>query len=202
MNARRRPRFTSRLDRARNVTLEFLIRPFRWFRPITRFYIVYGLFVVATTLLLVNANSRTVTETYQEGEVVRRTIISPADISVMDWTETEKRRAAAKETARPVFTFDPTRAETATQTFRSAWEDLQRQAEAHNGGGGATGKKDLKWQGEGDRAVVSAILAHRFSPTELESLTRILREVADGYIYEDGDLAYLKEDISLVDKRN
>ena len=202
MNARRRPRFTSRLDRARNAVLGFVVRPFNRFNPTTRFYITYGFFVVVTTLLLVNANSRTVTETYQEGEVVRRTIISPADISVMDWAETEKRRAAAKEAARPVFIFDSTRAETATQTFRSAWEDLQRQAEAHGNGNANNGKKELKWSGEGDGAIVSALLAHRFNPTELERLTRILREVTEGYIYEDGDLAYLKEDISLVDKRN
>src|SRR5205085_8234283 len=179
MNARRRPRFTSRFDRARNAALEFFVRPFRWFRPTTRFFIIYGLFVVITTLLLANANSRTITETYQEGEVIRRTIISPADISVTDWTETEKRRAAAKETARPVFTFDSMRAEIATKTFRSAWEDLQKQAEAHASGNLNTGKRDLKWQGEGDGAVVSAILAHRFSPTELERQTRVLREVAD-----------------------
>lgn len=202
MNARRRPRFTSRFDRARNATLEFLVRPFKWFAPKTRFFIIYGLFVVVTTLLLVNANSRTVTETYQEGEVVRRTVISPADISVMDWAETEKRRTAAKEATRPVFIFDPTRAETATQTFRSQWEDLQRQSEARNGGNTTGSKKDLKWSGEGDGAVVSALLAHSFSPAELERLTRILREVADGYIYDDVDLANLKEDISLVDKRN
>jgi putative nucleotidyltransferase with HDIG domain len=202
MNARRRPRFTSKLDRARNAALEFFVRPFKWFRPTTRFFIVYGLFVITTTLLLVNANSRAVTETYQEGEVIRRTIISPADISVTDWAETEKRRAAAKETARPVFTFDSTRAETAAQTFRSAWEDLQKQAEAHASGNLNNGKKELKWAGEGDGAVVKAILAHRFSPTELERLTRVLREVTDGYIYEDGDLAYLKEDISIADLRN
>jgi cyclic-di-AMP phosphodiesterase PgpH len=202
MNARRRPRFTSKLDRARNAALEFLLRPFRWFRPTTRFFIIYGLFVVITTLLIINANSRVVTETYQEGEVIRRTIISPADISVTDSAETEKRREAIKETTRPVFTFDSTRAETAAQTFRSAWEDLQKQAEAHANGNLNNGKKDLKWQGEGDGVVVSAILAHRFSPTELERLTRILREVADGYIYDDTELPLLKEDISLVDKRN
>ncbi|HYJ47941.1 MAG TPA: HDIG domain-containing protein, partial [Pyrinomonadaceae bacterium] len=201
MNARRRPRFTTRFERARNAALGWVARPFRWFRPTTRFFIVYSLFVVATTLLLVNANSRTVSETYQEGEVVRRTIISPADISVMDWTETEKRRAAAKETARPIFTFDPTRAESASQAFRSAWEELQKEAEGHSNSNGT--RKDLKWPGEGDGpAVARVILAHRFNPAELERLTRALREVADGYIYEDGDVEYLMQDIALVDRRN
>jgi putative nucleotidyltransferase with HDIG domain len=182
--------------------LGFVVRPFRQFTPRTRLFIIYGFFVVVTTLLLVNSSSRGLTESYQEGEVVRRTVIAPTDISVMDWTETEKRRAAAREAARPVFTFDSTRAETAIQNFRAAWEDLHKQAETRSNGNVSSGKKGLKWMGEGDGAIVSAIAAHRFDPAELERLTRILREVTDGYIYEDGDAEYLKQDISLVDKRS
>src|SRR5947209_2828611 len=202
MSARRRPRFTSRLDRARNAAFALIVRPFKAFNPTTRFFIAYGFFVLVTTLVLANASTRTVTETYQEGEVVRRTIISPADISVTDWAETEKHRAAVREAAHPVFTFDPTRSESAVQAFRSAWEDLQKQAEARGLGNVNKNGKDLKWTGEGDGPVVSAILAHRFDPAELERITRILREATDGYIYEDVDAEYLKQDISLVDKRN
>src|SRR5205085_9179284 len=187
MSARRRPRFTSRLDRARNAVFALIVRPFKAFNPTTRFFIAYGFFVIVTTLVLANASTRTVTENYQEGEVVRRTVISPADISVMDWAETEKRRAAAREAARPVFSFDPTRSESAVQSFRSAWGDLQKQAEARGLGNLNKNGKDLKWAGEGDGAVVAAILAHRFASAELERITRILREVTDGYIYEDGD---------------
>jgi putative nucleotidyltransferase with HDIG domain len=196
----RRQRFVSPLDRARNAVLGFILRPYRRFAPTTRFYIVYGFFVLVTTLLLVNSFSRGLTETYQEGDVIRRTVIAPADISVMDWTETEKRRAAAKEAARPVFTFDPSRAESAAQNFRAAWEDLQRQAGTQSNG---NARKELKWAGEGSgSAIVAAITAHHFDTNELERLTRILRETGDGYIYEDGDAEYLKQDILLVDRRN
>ena len=197
MSNRRRPRFTSSMTRARNAVVGSIIRPFKWFAPTTRFYIGYAFLVVVTTMLLVNAYSRGMTESYQEGEVVRRTVIAPTDFSVMDWTETEKRRAAAKETARPVFSFDPTRPESSVANFRAAWEDLRKQA--YRSGGS---KKDLKWTGEGDSAVASAIAAHGFDPAELERLAGIIREASDGYIYEDGDAEYLKQEILLIDKRN
>ena len=118
MSSRRRPRFTSPLTRARNSVLGFILRPFKRFSPTTRFFITYAFFVIVTTLLVVNSYSRGFMESYQEGEVVRRTVIAPTDISVMDWTETEKRRVAAIKAARPVFTFDSTQAESAVQSFR------------------------------------------------------------------------------------
>ncbi|MDT4966222.1 MAG: cyclic-di-AMP phosphodiesterase PgpH, partial [Acidobacteriota bacterium] len=196
MSNHRRPRFTSSLTRARNAVVGSIVRPFKWFAPTTRFYIGYAFLVVVTTMLLVNAYSRGMTESYQEGEVVRRTVIAPTDFSILDWTETEKRRAAAKEAARPVFSFDPTRPESSVANFRVAWEDLRKQA--YRGGS----KKELKWTGEGDAAVASAIAAHGFDPAELERLSAIIREVSDGYIYEDGDAEYLKQEIVLIDKRN
>jgi putative nucleotidyltransferase with HDIG domain len=198
MSNRRRQRFTSPLDRARNTVIGAVLRPYRWFHPSKRFFIVYGFFVVVTTLLLVNSHSRVFIESYEEGDVARRTVVAPADISVMDWTETEKRRVAAKEAARPVFTFDSSLTTSAVQSFRAAWEDLQKQAGAQRGNAG----KELKWAGEGDASIVATLIAHRFDANELERLTRILREVSDGYIYEDGDGEYLKQDIVLVDKRD
>ncbi len=196
MSQKHRRRFTSPLDRVRNAVLGFLFRPFSRFRPRTRFFIFYGLFVVATTLLLVNANSRVSVENYREGDVVRRTVIAPADISVPDLAETEKRREAAREATRPVFAFDPTRAKSAAQSFRSAWEDLQKQATQP---GNSNARKELRWTGPGGRsALVDALVARRFDPAELEQLERILRELNDGYIYEDGDAEYLKQDIVLA----
>ena len=158
----------------------------------------YGFFVIVTTLLLINAHSRGFIDSYSEGDIVRRTVVAPADISVMDWTETEKRRGAAKEAARPVFAFDSSRSDTAVQSFRAAWEDLQKQVANGNAGS----RKELKWAGQGEGAIVPAIIAHQFDVNELERISRILRETSDGYIYEDGDAEYLKQDILLVDKRD
>lgn len=197
---RSRPRLTTRLIRARNSVLELASRPFKSFSPRTRFFIAYGFCVVITTLLIVTSYSRGFTENYQEGDVVRRTVIAPADINVTDRTETEKRRDATKEAARPVFIYDAASDETSAQQFRAAWENLRAQAEGQSSNANAS--KRLTWTGEGDQAIVSAIVAHRFDPVELERLTRILREVGEGYIYEDGDAEYLKQDITLVDKRS
>jgi cyclic-di-AMP phosphodiesterase PgpH len=201
MSNRRRQRFTSPLDRARNAVLSYVIRPYRWVAPSKRFFIIYGFFVAVTTLLLINSHSRGFIDSYAEGDIVRRTVIAPADISVVDLTETEKRRIAAKEAARPVFTFDSSRSESAVQNFRAAWEDLQRQA-ASTGGSNVNSRKELKWKGEGESAIVAAITAHRFDANELERISRILRETSDGYIYEDDDAEYLKHDIVLVDNRD
>jgi putative nucleotidyltransferase with HDIG domain len=196
----RRPRFTSPMTRARNAVLGLASRPFQRFTPTTRFFILYGFFVIVTTLLLVNSFSRGFTENYQVGDVVSRTVIAPDDIPVRDWTETDKRRAAAKEATRPVFTFDSTLSESAVQNFRLAWQDLRAQADARNNSNASN--KELKWNGEGDGAIAAAIIAHHFDPIELERLSRILRQATEGYIYDDGDAEFLKQDITLTDKRN
>jgi putative nucleotidyltransferase with HDIG domain len=47
-----RPRFTSRLDAARNAVVGVLLRPVRWFSPRTQFFIGFAFLVISTTLLL------------------------------------------------------------------------------------------------------------------------------------------------------
>src|SRR5207244_2934197 len=47
-----RPRFTSRLTRARNAVLDVVLRPFRWFSPTIQFVFGFTFMVVVTTLLL------------------------------------------------------------------------------------------------------------------------------------------------------
>ena len=47
-----RPRFTSRLTRARNAVLGVVLRPFRWFSPTTQFVFGFTFMVVVTTPLL------------------------------------------------------------------------------------------------------------------------------------------------------
>jgi hypothetical protein len=201
-----RQRFTSPINRARNVVLHHLMRPFRGLSPTTRFYIGFALLVVSTTLLLANTFARTPVEDYKEGEVVRRTVIAPADIPGIDITETDKRKHAAREATRPVFNLDPARAASDAQSFRAAWEDLQKQVEARG-----AGKVDPAWSGSVSateeetptrRAIARAIIAHRFDANDLERLTRMLRETGEGYIYEDNEAGSLKQEIVLVDLRN
>ena len=47
-----RPRFTSKLTKARNAVLGVVLRPFRWFSPSTQLVIGFATLVLATTLLL------------------------------------------------------------------------------------------------------------------------------------------------------
>jgi cyclic-di-AMP phosphodiesterase PgpH len=207
MNSRR-PRLKSPLNSARDAVLGFVLRPFKNFSPNTRFFIAFGVLVVITTLLLANTFSRLPVEDYREGEVVRRTVVAPADIPGIDITETDKRKEAARETIRPVFNLDPLRAASDAQSFRAAWEDLETQTEQARGTGS---KEEPVWTGSVTaaedqlntrKAITRAIIAHGFDVNEMERLARLLREMGEGYVYEDSEGENLKQEIVLSDLRN
>src|SRR5262245_50945862 len=107
-----RPRFKSPLTQTRDKLVSYAIRPFMLFKPRKRFLILSAILVTLTTLLLLTSSSGLLNENYKEGQVLTRAIVSPADITTVDITETEQKRAAVRKTARPVFNFDSSRAET------------------------------------------------------------------------------------------
>jgi putative nucleotidyltransferase with HDIG domain len=164
--------------------------------PRTRFLVGFGFLVLVTTLLLSHGYWSGFSEDYKEGEVVRRTVIAAADITAVDKAETEKRRDAARAAARPVFNYDSSRGENSAQSFRAAWEDLKTQAESNNE------DKQLVWAGEGGAAVAQAITAHDFDENLLERLASVIREVGNGYIYDDNEVDRLTHEIVLVDVRS
>ena len=188
-----RPRFKTPFSQARDKVIAYLMRPLMWFRPRTRFLIGCGILVLLTTLLLLTTSSSTFSEHYRLGDVISRSIVAPADLTAADTIETERRKTAARETTRPVFNFDSSRAETSVQSFRSAWEELKTQT---------TANRPAVWTGEGGQAVSRAIVAHNFNETDLERLTAIIREIGAGYIYDDSDADRLQQEIVLVDVRN
>jgi membrane-associated HD superfamily phosphohydrolase len=189
-----RPRFKTPFSQARDKLLAYAMRPLMAFRPRTRFLVGCSVLALLTTLLLLPNRSFTFNENYRLGDVLGRSITAPADLTAVDQAETERRRAAARESTRAVFNFDSSRAETSVQSFRSAWEDLQKQV--------TSGQKSPNWTGEGGPAVARAIIAHSFSETDLERLASIVREIGAGYIYDDGDAERLQQEIVLVDVRN
>lgn len=204
--SKRRPRFTSPFDRARDAVLGFVVRPYKWFSPTTQFLIGFGFLVVVTTFLLTNSYSRAAVEDYKEGEVVRRTVISPADIPGFDAPETDRRKAAARDSSRPIFRYDPRRNATAEQSFRAWWEILRKETEAQG-----NSRKDFRWPGEittleneevARTAIARAIIAHRFSGEELDRLARLLRESTEGFIYADSDTHHFRQEITLIDVAN
>ncbi len=192
----RRPRFTTPFSRGRDLLAQYVIHPFKIFKPGTRFLIGFGCLVVVTTPLLVGNYSSGFAEDYREGDVIRGSVVARADIAGIDISETGRRRNAARQATRPIFNFDSTRGETSTRSFRAAWDDLEHQAELKKP------EKALTWSGEGGAAVSRAIIAHNFSDDDLNRLLKLIREVADKYIYDDTDAERLNQEIVLVDVRN
>ena len=190
-----RPRFTTPFSRARDTALEYALRPFRVFKPRTRFLIGFGFLVAVTALLLVSNYSSGSSQDYREGEVIRGSVVARADITGFDITETERRRNAARQATRPVFNFDSSRGETSARSFRAAWEDLKNQAESKTG-------KSLTWSGEGGAGVARAIASHNFNEEDLSRLVALIREVGEKYIYDDAEADRLNQEIVVVDVRN
>ena len=126
----RRPRLTTPLSGARMAAVRALSRPFNRLSPLARFLVGFLALTLLTTLLLAWTRSQMPADVYQEGDVVRSDVIAPADITAVDEEETKRRRAQAAESAPPVWGYDPTRAESAAQSFRNSWETLKRQYDA------------------------------------------------------------------------
>src|ERR1051326_5504622 len=172
-----RPRFKTPVSQARDKLVAYAIRPLMVFKPRQRFLIGCSVLVLLTTFLLFSNRASTLNENYKLGDVLSRSIIAPADLTAVDQAETERRKAAARESARAVFNFDSSRAESSVQSFRSAWEDLQKQT--------ASGQKSFTWTGEGGPAVARAIIAHGFDDIDLDRIESLIREIGGGYIYDD-----------------
>src|SRR5215217_6756050 len=190
-----RPRFKTPLSQARDKLADYAIRPLMVLQPRTRFLIGCSVLVILTTILLLNNLTSSFTENYRIGDVLGRSIIAPADLTAVDQAETERRKAVARQTTRIVFNFDSSRAETSVQSFRTAWEELKKQA--------ASGQnKSPLWTGEGGPAIAQAIIAHNFNEADLDRLASLVREIGAGYIYDDGDADRLQQEIVLVDVRN
>ena len=208
-----RPRFTTPLADARKAVLRAVVRPFKWFRPTTRFVIGFITLTLLTTLMLAKTHTQIPAQLYNSGEVVRSNIISPADISTEDPYETERRRAEAATTTPPVWAYDPTRVETAVQNFRSAWENVRQQVEARRSGNARNNNSRNNsqqaapfWPGAPDAdagaRAAQVVVARDFDAAALERLTRMIREVGDNYVYDEGEESQLKSEIQLVDARN
>jgi len=191
-----RPRFTTPFSRARDVVLQYALRPVKVFKPRTRFLIGFGLLVVVTALLLLSNYSSGFSQDYREGEVIRGNVVARADVSGVDIVETERRRNAAREATRPVFNFDSTRSESSARSFRAAWEDLKNQAESKTPG------KTLTWSGDGGTGVARAIVSRNFNEEDLSRLAALISEVGDKYIYDDAEADRLNQEIVLVDVRH
>jgi cyclic-di-AMP phosphodiesterase PgpH len=188
----RRPRFDTPLTRVRDTLAHYVLGPLHVFSRPVRFRIAFGFLVVVTSLLLITNYSTALNVDYKDGEVVKATIVSPADIVTVDILETERRRDAQREATRPVFRLDSSRGESSVQSFQAAWEELKNKS----------ARSQPVWTGEGGAPVARAIIAHHFDPATLDRLTRLIGDTGNGYVYDDEDAPHLKQEIVLVDVSN
>ena len=172
-----------------------------------RFWFGFAILCLLTTFFINNPFWRTATELYKVDDIARESVISPADISVTDADETNRIRRLAREKIQPTFIFESKRSDEAVQSFRSAWENLTRKNNSPDANSNAkvnsvarTEAQEI-WTGAGGTSVGKAFSARRFSTNELDSVTRVLRENADGSIYGDQDKQYFQPEIIIHDRQ-
>lgn len=178
--------------------------PFNKLSENQKFWIGFAFLCLITTFLINNPFWRAgFAEQYKEGDIARESIISPADIYVTDTEETDRRRQTIQKSVRPIFTFESNRAAEAVQSFRSMWENLQRKSENVNANLKANSnfKSERQTANETSADLSKVFAARKFSVNELEAITRVLRENAEGSIYGDQDRQYFQDEISLNDRQ-
>jgi putative nucleotidyltransferase with HDIG domain len=193
----------SSIAKWRATATEKVAAPLRSLSGGQRFWIGFAFLCLATTFLVHNPFWRSGGEqTYRERDVARESIISPADIYYVDDAETERLRQAAREKVKPIFAFEPRRSDEAVQNFRTAWESMQRKAKPPaNSHGGSDNRSDVAWNGPGGNDVGKVFATRTFSASELDAVSRVLKENASGDIYGDQDRQYLENEISIVDRQ-
>lgn len=203
MSNKRLPNLVSPFTKVRRQFERLITRPLKSLSEPQRFWIGFSLLVLVVALLIGNPFFRSIGETYREGDIVRENIVSPADITAIDDQQTEFLRQAARDTIKPIFTFESSRAEQAVSNFRSAWEGMNRRGDVANTNAknGNSNARIDSWKDENGEEFSKIFLARRFSANEIEAVTRALRESAEGYVYADHDSANFQDEISLIDRQ-
>lgn len=192
-------------SKTRGRVEQFVSQLFKNVSPTQKFWAGFALLALITTILIHNPFWHISGESYQEGEILRQSVISPADISIINTEETESLRNAARESIRPIFTFESNRADQAVQSFRSAWEGLQRKSESVNsntkGNSANSNRAELAANEANTSEIGKVFLLRRYSANELEAVARALRESSEGSIYNDSDRQYFQNEITLIDRQ-
>lgn len=162
----------------------------------------FVLLVIVTTLLIQNPVWQTAGENlYREGDIAREAIIAPADIYFIDETATERDRETARAAIRPIFSYDARRSDEAVQNFRSAWDRMQRTAEAASNRSNSNANREGVWPGAGGAEVGRVLTDRRFTANEVDAVVRLLREYSSGDIYSDQDEQFLQGEVEIIDRQ-
>jgi putative nucleotidyltransferase with HDIG domain len=212
MSNKRMPDLVPPFTRVRTEIVRYISRPFKFLSEKQRFWLGFSVLLLLVTLLVGNPFLRSGGEIYHENDVIRETIVSPADITETDLLATERERLAARNSQAPIFTSEGSRADQAVSNFRSAWSGMIQKSEPANSNSRSSNANAAKaangntkvevWKNENGEAVTKVFLARQFNANELDGITRALREAADGSIYDDHDAQNFQEDILVVDRKN
>ncbi len=179
------------------MAFDYISRPFAMLSNSQKFWIGFVLVTLVTTLFINNPVWGTAGFEYKEGDIARESIISPADITVIDEKETALTKQSAAQGIRPIFTYETDYSEKALQSFRSAWEKLKESKAASDSNtlGG------VKWTGAGGEELGKIFAARSFSSNDLASVERVLKDAAEGLIYSDQDKENLDNEVTLINRQ-
>jgi membrane-associated HD superfamily phosphohydrolase len=206
---------TPQPTRWRKAVWAFVSRPFAKLSEVQKFWLGFAFLCIVTTLLLNNPIWRASGETtYKVDDVASESIFSPADIYFIDEEETDRLRESAKESVRPIFSSEPKRADEAVQSFRTAWESIERKSAAANAAnkqntnaGGGSNRSNISPRTEtaspatGNSDLARVFALRKFSMNELDAVSRVLRESSGGDIYSDQDEPNLEGEVSIIDRQ-
>jgi cyclic-di-AMP phosphodiesterase PgpH len=182
--------------------LQAVARPFASVPIERKFWLGFAVLCVLTTVLIHNPFWRAIGEQqYKEGDIVRESIIAPADVIFTDVEESEKLRTDARRAVKPIFRYESNKAEQAVQTFISSWEKLQRNTDAANTkSSNSNTKSETQWSGAGGAEVGKTLASRSFSRNELDAVQSALRESAQGYIFDDAERQYFQNEVFIFDR--
>ena len=195
---------TKSIQNWRRDIKNYVLKPLNSLSENQKFWLGFAFLCLVTTSLINNPFWRAdLVEQYKEGDIARESIVSPADIYLTDTEETDRRRQAIQQSVRPIFIYEPNRAAEAVQSFRSVSENLQRKSNvsAANSKINPNSKSDKQTGNIAATDLNKIFAARKFTPNELETITRVLRENAEGSIYGDEDRQYFQDEIALSDRR-
>lgn len=175
-------------------------KPFTKLSDASQFWIGFATLCLLTTLLIYNPLWRASGEpNYQEGDIARESITAPADIYFNDPEESERLKTEAKNAVRPMFRYESNKADQAMQSFRSAWEKLQRRGDGKLAAN-ADAKVESRWTGAGGAEVGKILAARNFSRNELDAVESGLRQSVEGFIYDDAEKQYFQSEVFVFDR--
>lgn len=192
----------SPLTEWRKWLFDLVGRPFASLSDDQKFWLGFATLCIITTLLIHNPLWHfTSAETYKEGDVARESIISPADIYLVDPEESERLKVEARESVKPIFRYESNKAEQAVQGFLSSWEKLQRHGnESNQKVANSDIKGETHWTGTGGPETGKTLASRTFSRNELEAVQSALRESSSGYIYDDLEKQYFQNEVFVFDR--